>query len=148
MDSYYTFLPCMCSNYRQSVTPFQSMPPYPLPAIGTTYPTGIPAGPAISGQTPLVPGTMFSGQEEQTQIAPPGEMPPLTTMNQLYIPGFLKTQIGKRIRVEFLIGTGTTTDRVGTLLGVGASYILLRLEETDDVLMADLYSIKFVTIYH
>jgi hypothetical protein len=68
--------------------------------------------------------------------------------NPAFVPGFLRTQIGRKVRVEFLIGTGTTTDRIGTLVGVGASYILIRLEETDDILMADLYSIKFVTFYH
>jgi hypothetical protein len=64
-----------------------------------------------------------------------------------FIPGFLRQNIGKLVRVEFLIGTSSTTDRLGTLVGVGSNYILLTLTESDDTLMADLYSIKFVTIY-
>lgn len=67
--------------------------------------------------------------------------------NPDFTPGFLKTQIGRKVKIEFLIGTSTFTDRIGTLISVGASYILLRLEESDDILMADIYSIKFVTIY-
>ena len=51
-------------------------------------------------------------------------------------------------RVEFLIGTnGPLVDRIGTLLEVGASYIVLRLYMTNDIIICDLYSIKFVTVY-
>lgn len=64
-----------------------------------------------------------------------------------YLQGYLKTQIGKKVRVEFLIGTDTLQDRLGTLMDVAISYIIIREEETDDLLMCDMYSIKFVTIY-
>lgn len=65
----------------------------------------------------------------------------------LYTQGYLQTQIGKRVRVEFLVGTNIQTDRVGTLIGVGISYILLRPSDSDDILLCDIYSIKFVTVY-
>ncbi len=104
-----------------------------------TLPTGMPTGPSLSGTTPVpATGATLGG----SPIAPS------TLTNPAFIPGFLRTQIGQRVRVEFLIGTGTTTDRIGTLVGVGASYILILLQETDDILMADLFSIKFVTFYH
>jgi hypothetical protein len=78
---------------------------------------------------------------------PISELPPATVQSTLYTPGFLRTQIGRQMRVEFLIGTnGPLVDRTGTLIGVGASYILLRPVESDDVMMCDIYSIKFVTI--
>ncbi|KOA19984.1 hypothetical protein CLHOM_15490 [Clostridium homopropionicum DSM 5847] len=64
-----------------------------------------------------------------------------------YTQGYLKTQIGKRVRIEFLIGTGIVTDRIGTLLEVGISYVVIQPVDTDDLLMCDIYSIKFVTIY-
>ncbi len=52
------------------------------------------------------------------------------------------------MRVEFLIGTsGALVDRVGTLVEVGASYIVLRPLFANDLVMCDLYSIKFATIY-
>ena len=52
------------------------------------------------------------------------------------------------MRVEFLIGTtGPLVDRIGTLVDVGASYIVLEPVDPDDLIVADLYSIKFVTIY-
>lgn len=66
--------------------------------------------------------------------------------NNIYTPAFLREQIGKLIRVEFLIGTNNLTDRIGILEDVGASYILLRSVESDNLIYCDIYAIKFVTI--
>lgn len=66
--------------------------------------------------------------------------------NSIYTPAFLRTQIGKLMRVEFLIGTNNLVDRVGYLQDVGASYILLRAVESDTITFCDIYSIKFITI--
>lgn len=66
--------------------------------------------------------------------------------NPIYTPAFLREQIGKLMRVEFLIGTNNLTDRVGILEDVGASYILLRSLESESVVFCDIYAIKFITI--
>ncbi len=66
--------------------------------------------------------------------------------NPIYTPAFLKEQIGKLMRVEFLIGTNNLVDRIGILQDVGASYILLRSFENDSLVYCDIYSIKFITI--
>lgn len=66
--------------------------------------------------------------------------------NPIYTPAFLREQIGRLMRVEFLIGTNTLTDRIGILEDVGASYILLRSFESDSLVYCDIYSIKFITI--
>lgn len=66
--------------------------------------------------------------------------------NPIYTPAFLRQQIGKLMRVEFLIGTNNLTDRIGILEDVGASYILLRSIESDNIVYCDIYSIKFITI--
>ena len=73
------------------------------------------------------------------------------TVNQeslQYLNGFLRTQIGKKVKVEFLVGTNTMTDRMGILVGVGANYILLNESETDDLLACDFYNIKFIRFYY
>ncbi len=73
---------------------------------------------------------------------------PTTVASPYFTAGFLKNFIGKNMRVEFLIGTsGALVDRTGVLMEVGASYIVIRPTLTDDLLMCDLYSIRFVTIY-
>ncbi len=87
-------------------------------------------------------------QQQPDQFAPitPTTQPePLTMSSTEYLNGFLRTQIGRKVRVEFLIGTGTLLDRTGTLVGVGANYINLRLIESDDVMTCDFFSIKFIT---
>ena len=66
--------------------------------------------------------------------------------NNIYTPAFLRENIGKLMRVEFLIGTNNLVDRTGILLDVGASYILLRALESDVITYCDIYSIKFITI--
>ena len=61
--------------------------------------------------------------------------------------GYLKAHIGQNVRVEFLIGSdGALIDRTGKLVEVGENFIVLQPYGTDDLLMCDLYSIKFVTI--
>ena len=66
--------------------------------------------------------------------------------NNIYTPAFLRQNIGKLMRVEFLIGTNNLVDRIGILEDVGASYILLRSFENDSLVYADIYAIKFITI--
>ncbi len=75
-----------------------------------------------------------------------GNSMPEVLTNPIYTPAFLRQQIGKLMRVEFLIGTNTMTDRIGILRDVGASYIILQSFENDSLVYCDLYAIKFITI--
>ena len=61
--------------------------------------------------------------------------------------GFLRTQIGRYVRVEQLIGSGNTEERFGFLVGVGNNYLLLQDISDGNILVVDFYSIKFVYIY-
>lgn len=73
---------------------------------------------------------------------------PSTVVNPYYTAGFLRQYIGHNMRVEYLLGTnGPLIDRTGKLVDVGASYIVLQPLFSDELLMTDLYSIRFVTIY-
>jgi len=67
--------------------------------------------------------------------------------NPLYNQGWLTTQIGKYVKVAFLLGTNLFQDRTGTLQNVGISFIILKEASTNDLIMCDIYSIKFVTVY-
>ena len=84
-------------------------------------------------------------QSRQNHVVTNPNSPEILT-NNIYTPAFLRQQIGKLVRVEFLIGTNNLVDRVGILEDVGASYILLRNLESNVTVYADIYSIKFVTI--
>ena len=100
--------------------------------------------------TGTVPGTgaPITPLASWMPAAPSGTETPPTVQSPYYTAGFLKNFIGRNIRAEFLMGTGgSLTDRVGTLLDVGASYIVIQPLLTDDLLVCDLYSIRFITIF-
>ena len=82
----------------------------------------------------------------QTRLNQINSDSPEILTNPIYTPAFLRQQIGKLMRIEFLIGTNNMTDRIGFLEDVGASYILLRSFEGDSQIYADIYAIKFITI--
>lgn len=112
------------------------------PAAGMTtgpmLPSGFPTGPSYGGASLA---TALPSPAPATQT-------PQTVQNPYYTAGYLKQFINRDVRVEFMIGTGgPLIDRVGTLIEVGASYIVLRPFRSNDLLMCDLYSIKFVNIY-
>jgi tetrahydromethanopterin S-methyltransferase subunit F len=85
-------------------------------------------------------------QQEMPANPDTSEMEP--TINDInYTQGYLRTLIGKRVRITFLIGTGILTDRVGFIESVGVSYIIIRQEGTTVRILCDIYSIKFVDIF-
>ena len=145
MNNY--FNPCKnCSGatatqYMQAVQPTTQMP------------TGIPTGPAYSSPTPVqqVPSTPIA-QAPSTPIAQAplnGDvLLPETVLSTAFTQGYLRTQIGRHVKVEFLIGTNMFVDREGILMDVGTSYIIIRETETDDLLLCDMYSIKFVRFFY
>jgi hypothetical protein len=65
-----------------------------------------------------------------------------------FTQGFLQTQIGRHVKVEFLLGTNMFVDREGVLIKVGTDYIIIQETETDDYLLCDIYSIKFIRFYY
>lgn len=87
-------------------------------------------------------------QNDLALITPTTEPMPLNTASLLYLNGFMRTQIGRIVKVEFLIGSNTMVDRTGVLLAIGANYILINEIETDDILACDFYNIKFVKFYY
>ncbi len=125
-----------------SMMPAGNTQPSQRPA-GTQQSTGT-AGQQITHQT--LPSTMVTGMfapiTDTTQVAP------MTADSMEYLNGLMRSQIGRRVKVDFLIGTNTFTDRTGTLVGVGANYILLREANSDDILACDFFNIKFVTFYY
>lgn len=118
------------------------------PAI---YPvqTGLsPASTRSTGNT--VPGSGMGMPGVLTRDVTYGPDPfnvqgPPTVLDPGYIPAYLRTQIGKRVRAEFNIGTNMYMDRTGTLKEVGISYFVLEDNVTHVRVMCDLYSLKFLS---
>ena len=121
--------------------------PTPMQQAAAQQMTGqqAPQAPPVTPQTPPVtPQPQFTGSA-------PVDFETLTQtpiFDTEYTQGYLRTQIGARVKVEFLIGTNMLIDREGTLVDVGISYIIIREVETDDLLLCDIYSIKFVRFYY
>jgi len=137
------FLPCEYMRQMQTMYPQTGTQVSPSAAVIPQLPTGYPSGPAYSPMPSQVQQAV-----QQTASVDALETSPETVESIAYTQGYLKQHIGERVKVEFLIGTNMLVDREGTLIDVGASYIVIREVDTDDLLMADLYSIKFVRFYY
>lgn len=81
-------------------------------------------------------------------LLPPGYQELLNYENLQYMNGFLRTQIGKYLRVEQLVNSTQIEDRFGYLVGVGLNYILLQQPGTGNISAIDYYSIKYVYVYY
>ena len=88
---------------------------------------------------------IMSAEGGETKILPPWG-PPSAAGNPSYLQEYLKTMIGRFMRVDFLIGNDTTVSKEGILKEVGTDYIVLEMLQTNDILVCDLYSVKFVEI--
>lgn len=132
------------------------------PDMGTSF--GFPMAPQVFPVQQQMGAQQMGGQQMGQQVpqmpsqpmqvpmtgAAPVDfdmMPTTPVLDIQYTQGYLKTQIGRRVKVEFLIGTNMLIDREGTLVDVGISYIIIQEVETDDLLLCDIYSIKFVRFY-
>jgi hypothetical protein len=149
------------SNELQTVVSGQGntqpvIPQSPNRQGGSMQGTGNMTPPSSStGMVPsqnIRPGGSISGlgspQPGLQPITPTTQPMPITAESLQYMNGFLRTQIGRIVQVQFLVGTSTLVDRMGMLLAVGANYILLNEIETDDILACDFYNIKFVRFYY
>lgn len=114
----------------------------------TAYPGRIvPAPVGSQAGTAAAPVGRVSDLSQMLPITDTTQPMPVTAESAQYLNGFLRTQIGQRVRVSFLIGTNSFLDKSGKLMDVGANYIILQESMTDDLLVCDFYTIKFVTIF-
>lgn len=104
----------------------------------------------------------FGSQTEYPQIIPdsptfsvpanpllPDEYSEILDYNSLqYLNGFFRTQIGKFVRVQQLIGSNITQDFDGFLIGVGINYIILQEYANSDIRILDIYGIKQMYVYY
>ena len=124
---------------RQTLAPqMQQHPEFPLNFNGMTdYVNSLAAAGSQSPSFNVPSHPMVPPEYEQT----------IDYDSIQYMNGFLRTQIGRYVRVEQLIGSGNTEERFGFLVGVGNNYLLLQDISNGNILVVDFYSIKFVYIY-
>lgn len=129
------------SQYTPSTSGYSQQPAATLPTGQETL--GASQTPMMTAQQQLQ-GMPSATTAPITDITQPQA---ITTESLEYLNGFLRTQIGNRIRVEFLVGTNTYLEKSGKLIAVGANYIILQQALSDDLLVCDFFNIKFITIY-
>lgn len=127
-----------------------------ISSFSASYDVSKPKAGSAQQPVPLING-LQALTDTSGMLQPPGsETAPITDLSMpqamtaesmQYLNGFLRTQIGNRVTVNFLIGTNTYIDKSGKLLAVGANYIVLQEAMTDDLLVCDFFNIKFITIY-
>ena len=130
--------------------PLASSAPSPMPSdIRGIVPGGSMDGTGSPDVTALPPTAMSSPMPGSMEAITPSSQPTSIPAESLqYMNGFLRTQIGRIVMVQFLVGTNTLIDKMGILLAVGANYILINETESDDILACDFYNIKFVKFYY
>lgn len=94
--------------------------------------------------TPSAP----SFQVPSNPLLPPGYQETLDYTSLQYANGFYRTQIGRYVRVDQMLGANSLTTQEGFLIGVGFNYILLQEGYTRNILVVDIYSIKNMYVYY
>lgn len=130
------------------------------------YPTGVPYDadynlsiPPSSNSFVSTPTTTLNASMNMTpttdinqagnlQITDFSNPYPVTPESIQYLNGFIRTQIGRRVTVTFLVGSNLIEEKTGFLLGVGANYILINELDTNDLTACDFYNIKFIRFYY
>ena len=81
-------------------------------------------------------------------LLPPGYQETLDYNSLQYANGFYRTQIGRYVRVDQLLGSNSITTQEGFLIGVGYNYIILQEGYTGNILVVVIYSIKNMYVYY
>ena len=130
----------------------QSAPGYIDP--NRTFPSNTASIPLIfQHMTDYVNPLAHTGQQSprfgvpSNPLVPPEYEQSIDYDSAQYMNGFLRTQIGRAMRVEQLIGSNGIQDRYGFLVGVGNNYLLLQDISNGNIAIVDLYSVKYVYVY-
>lgn len=92
--------------------------------------------------------TLSDGIKKSLGIPHSGRSVTITPESLQFHNGFLRTQIGRRVTVDFLIGSNTIVTKSGYLLGVASDYIIINELDTNDITTCDYYNIKFMRFYY
>lgn len=118
-----------------------------IQSVDTTQPynpKSIPTPAMISAEEARNNANPTNPQSLLTDINNPYE---ITAESVQYLNGFIRTQIGRRVTIDFLVGSNTIVTKSGYLLGVAANYILINELDTNDLTTCDFYNIKFIRFY-
>ena len=136
------------ANYNHMSPAQRQQQQQQLAQAGSQMFVGMPGWQTARNQTTQQVPSQQVTDASLAPITPTTQVAPISGDSLQYLNGFLRTQIGRPVKVDFLIGTNTLLDKTGILIGVGANFILLNESETDDIVACDFYNIKFVKFYY
>ncbi len=112
--------------------------------------TAIPEPISTPATTLNYGATMSAPMKANLGMAPDANTKALTVTPESiqFHNGFLRTQVGRRVSVDFLLGSNTIVTKSGYLLGVAQDYILINELDTNDITSCDFYNIKFMRFYY
>jgi len=114
---------------------------------GSSNDTSETVGGSSQVTTNITPG-IPSFSVPSNPLLPPGYQETLDYSSLQYANGFYRTQIGRFVRVDQLLGSNNMTTQEGFLIGVGYNYIILQEGYTGNILVVDIYSIKNMYVYY
>lgn len=106
--------------------------------------TGLRPAPERQNTIPIYQDVVQSG----TITTPAGGIGAEQNDSIEYLNGLIRTQIGRRASIDFLLGTTGMVTKDGYILGVGSNYILINEVDTDDITACDFYNIKFIKFFY
>ncbi|MBE7048515.1 MAG: hypothetical protein E7393_03995 [Ruminococcaceae bacterium] len=116
--------------------------------LGDTYPIPVAEISAASNRSANMQQQNETGgfrpQEPQNVVGNP------QNNEEVYLGSFqavLANNLGYYVVIDFLIGTTELTSRAGILYAVGNNFVTLYEPDTNQYIVCDLYSVKFVTFY-
>ncbi|MCQ4636366.1 hypothetical protein NE619_06465 [Anaerovorax odorimutans] len=131
-----------------NVLPAQDMTPIVTPNAPGTAGNQAPAPPTQSGLTPELIPNAPTFTVPANPLLPEGYQEVLDYNAIQYANGFYRTQIGRYVRIEQLMGSNTIETKEGYLIGVGINYIILQEMSTGNIQVIDFYGIKSVYVYY
>lgn len=149
-------MPALPTSPTRPATPAPPMTPVrpeapAVPPAAPARPVAPVFPPAPPGEqpftiSPLLPKTLPDAPNITVPANPllPAQYASVLDYESLqYLNGYLRTQIGNFVEVEFLVGSTNILTRTGRLVGVGLNYILIEDLSTGDISACDFYNIKF-----
>ena len=106
------------------------------------HPTDRIAQSRIRNGLPAMPNRMNGMQSSMNMSTQNGRC------GDAYISGYLCSQTGKYVRLEFLFGEQTHVEKTGVLREVGRNYIVMQEMGTNNMIVSPLDKIKFINIYN